>query len=144
MLVTHILKTKGTQVVFTTADETIARAAKLLTTWKIGALVVRDSAGAVTGIVSERDIVRALAERGEAISEMPVDSIMTRKVIFCAPTDAVDRLMGVMTEQRIRHLPVIENGKLTGIVSIGDVVKARIEEAEKEVADLRGYVMAQG
>ncbi len=107
---------------------------------RIGALVVSEDNIEVLGIISERDIVRGLADHGLDLLDMRVDELMTREVFTCAPTDRTSKLMAKITERRIRHLPVIENGALCGIVSIGDVVKVRLDEIESEANALRDYI----
>ena len=116
----------------------------MLASRNVGAIVICDAAGAVIGIVSERDIVRAFADNGAAVLDMTAADLMTREVVTCSKEDTVIELMSVMTERRIRHLPVIDDGVLAGVISIGDVVKYRIAEAESELTGLRDYVMAQG
>lgn len=143
MIVRTVLKAKASnQVATTSADQTVAGAAGLLHKYRIGALVVVDSSGNIEGILSERDIARGLAQHGEELGLLPVSALMTRTVQTCSPDDSIERLMQTMTEKRIRHLPVLEHGKLVGIMTIGDVVKNRLEEATMEVDQLRGYVMA--
>jgi CBS domain-containing protein len=104
---------------------------------RIGAMVVTDDGRSIAGMVSERDVVRGLAERGSLILQTPVAELMTRHVVTCSPGDSVKHLMALMTERRVRHLPVVVNGELTGIVSIGDVVKSRLQELETETSVLR-------
>ncbi|MDQ7250910.1 CBS domain-containing protein [Dongia sedimenti] len=140
MNVAAILQGKPERLIGLPDAKSLADAAKLLTQEKIGALVVRDAGGEMIGILSERDIVRAVARDGAGVLERPVSTIMTRDVICCSPQDSVAEVMGMMTERRFRHLPVKSNGKLIGMVSIGDVVKARVEEAEGEAAQLREYI----
>lgn len=109
----------------------------------VGAMVVVDDAGEVVGIVSERDVVRRLHERGAELLRAAVSEIMTTSVVTCEPTEAVDSLASIMTERRIRHMPVVSGGRLVGIVSIGDVVKSRIEQLESDREQLESYI-AQG
>ena len=109
---------------------------------RIDSVLVHDEALVPIGILSERDIVRGIAESGVAVMEAPVRSLMTEDFLTCTPDDHIDKLMQVMTEHRVRHLPVIENGHLAGIVSIGDLVKARIGELESEGEALRTYISA--
>lgn len=144
MNVETILKSKGRDVVTIASDATIAKAADLLRKQGIGAVVVLDHSGSLGGILSERDVVHALAEHGAPMFEQPVSSVMTRKVHSCRREDTINDLMARMTEARIRHLPVLENGQLCGIVSIGDVVKCRLEEVEFEAGQLRDYVGTAG
>ena len=140
MSVAAILQGKPERLIGLPDSKSLADAARLLTQEKIGALVVRNAGGEMIGILSERDIVRAVAREGAGVLEKPVSTIMTRDVICCTPTDSVADVMGMMTARRFRHLPVKSNGKLIGMVSIGDVVKARVEEAEGEAAQLREYI----
>jgi CBS domain-containing protein len=140
MNVAAILQGKPERLIGLPDTKSLADAASLLTREKIGALVIRNAGGEMTGILSERDIVRAIAKDGAGVLQQPVSTIMTRDVICCAPQDSVADVMGMMTARRFRHLPVRSNGKLIGMVSIGDVVKARVEEAEGEAAQLREYI----
>ncbi len=141
MQVRSILKMKGTRVVTVRPEIGIGETARLLAENKIGAVVVVDAAGAVAGILSERDIVNALARHGTAAVAKTVADLMTRDVQHCAPDATIGSVMTTMTERRIRHVPVIEDGRLIGIVSIGDVVKWRLEETLHEAEALRDYVM---
>ena len=138
--VSAVLKQKGYEVVTVAPHRSVASLAKLLTSKRIGAAPVTDERGRLVGIVSERDIVRCIAEHGEAAMEMPVEQLMTREVRTCAPEDAIVELMEVMTMQRVRHLPVMHGDALLGIVSIGDVVKQRLHEAQSELDTLREYI----
>ena len=140
MNVETILKTKGRAVVTIAGDATIAAAVDLMTDRGIGAIVVSDDGSAVTGILSERDIVHALAKRGPSLLALPVSALMTRHVFTCRPEDGIAELMSEMTQRRIRHLPVLEGGRLAGIVSIGDVVKNRLDEVEDEANSLRQFI----
>jgi len=140
MNVDSILKNKGRDVVTIAADATINDAVLLLRRKRIGALVIGPNGGGVEGILSERDIVRALAEYGARVFDLPVSALMTRNVITCAPEDGVSGVMAEMTARRIRHLPVVEGGALIGIVSIGDVVKSHIDEVEHEASALRQFI----
>lgn len=135
-----ILLRKGAIVFTIEPMDSLLTAAKSLTHHGIGALVVTDAENHVVGIISERDIMRALDEKESAAFEMPVAEIMTRKVVFCNRRDNLVDLMQRMTNGKFRHLPVIENGRLIGIASIGDVVKCRLEELEQESATLREYM----
>ncbi len=139
MLVGQILATKGSKVVTTRPDATIAEVAKLLRREKIGAVVVTE-AGALCGIISERDVARGLADHGAELLEMKVGQLMTREVVTCAPEDSVDHLRETMTARRFRHLPVLRDGEMVGIVSIGDVVKHRLDELEAETHQLQDYI----
>ncbi len=142
MHVANILKVKGTDVVTIGPDETVAATARLLNVKRIGAILVCDASGKVLGVISERDIIRGVAVNGERALEMQVRDLMTSEVIACKPTDTVAEVMKMMTVQRFRHMPVIEDGELKGMISIGDVVKNRIEETEMEARALRNYVLA--
>jgi len=142
MNVENILKNKGSAVITARQSQTLHQIAKLIADHRIGAVVVVDAAGAPLGIVSERDIVNTLAASGAAALETPAERVMTRSLITCARDKTADELLAIMTASRIRHLPVVEDGKLQGIVSIGDVVKLKLDEAATEVGQLREYVMA--
>ncbi|MDE2165138.1 MAG: CBS domain-containing protein [Alphaproteobacteria bacterium] len=140
MNVESILKAKGHQVVTIAPVAAVAEAAALLRRMGIGALVVSVDGRRLDGIVSERDIVHALADRGAAALDLRVADLMTRRVVTCAPGETVAELMAEMTRRRIRHLPVVEHGRLVGLVSIGDVVKNRLEEMEEETTSLRQFI----
>lgn len=141
MNVQSIIGGKGSEVATIPQTATLRDAVKALGERRIGALVVSGDGRAIEGIVSERDIVRAAAMLGAVALDSSVGSVMSTDVITCAAGDGVDRLMGLMTERRIRHLPVVdERGHLTGIVSIGDVVKARLSELEHENHALAEYI----
>jgi CBS domain-containing protein len=140
MNVETILRNKGNRVATIRPDATVAAAVDMLNRERIGALVVSEDGKAVDGILSERDIVIALAEHGAALLSRPVDRIMTRTVITCDPTDTVVALMAEMTNRRIRHFPVVAGGRLCGIVSIGDLVKSRLDEVEFEADSLRSFI----
>lgn len=141
MNVEAILRHKGSAVATITPQATIRDAAALLRRERIGALVVSSDGAKVEGILSERDIVHGLAERGAALLDADVAELMTRRVSTCAPPDSVGDLMATMTERRIRHIPVLREGKLAGIVSIGDVVKHRLDEMEYETSSLRSFIV---
>lgn len=138
--VSSVLKHKGHEVVTVAPDQTVARVVKLLAQHRIGALPVISPDGRLIGIISERDIVRGMAEHADAVFALPAERLMTREVRTCTSEDQLVDLMEVMTLQRFRHLPVIENGALHGIVSIGDVVKQRLEEVQTEAEQLRNYI----
>ena len=142
MNVLNILKVKGRAVVTLSATDRLSEVVRKLARHKIGSLVVVDPDGKVVGIVSERDVVRVIAEAGNKALEMPVESVMTSPVRTARENQSIDDLMAQMTEFRIRHLPVVEQGRLVGMVSIGDVVKYRIEEIEFEAAAMRRYISA--
>jgi CBS domain-containing protein len=140
MTVSAILADKGREVVTIGAAETIADAVAVLARRKIGAVVVVEANGRIAGIVSERDIVRAFAASAGAALAEPLASIMTRAVITCSEGETIDSVMSRMTRGRFRHLPVVTGGKLSGIISIGDVVKARIGQVEREAEEMRAYI----
>lgn len=142
MNVTTILNAKGRGVTTTTPDAKLQEVARMLAERRIGAVVVVDDGGKVAGILSERDLVRAIAERGAACLGEPASRIMTRGVVTCTPADTVDHVMSKMTAGRFRHLPVVESEQLVGIVSIGDAVKHHIAEVELEAHSLKNYVLA--
>jgi CBS domain-containing protein len=139
MTVKSILESKGREIVSVKPDATLADAVKLLSTRKIGAVLVMNGP-TLDGILSERDIVRVLGDRGAAVLDEPVRSVMTRKVVSCKPTDSVGALMEKMTTGKFRHLPVIDDGKLVGLISIGDVVKRRVSDIEHEQEAMRDYI----
>lgn len=139
MFVESILSAKGSEVFTISPDATIGELIAELARHNIGAVVVMDN-GNVAGIISERDIVRHLAGSAEGFRAKPVSTLMTRSPITCKPTDTIDSAMAKMSSGRFRHLPVIEDGRLVGIISIGDVVKRKIEEAEQEAGALRQYI----
>jgi CBS domain-containing protein len=140
MNVQTILKSKGNSVVTVKPDASIPDAARLLRTHRIGALVVSRDGKAIDGILSERDIVLALADHGTGVFEMDVGRLMSRNVVTCTLADSVSDLAALMTERRLRHIPVVERGSLIGLVSIGDVVKNRIEEVESESNSMRELI----
>ncbi|AWZ01047.1 MAG: CBS domain-containing protein [Rhodobiaceae bacterium] len=139
MNVEAILKTKGADVTTISSSDTLASAVTLLCDKKIGAVVVVDS-GRVRGILSERDIIKSINIAGAEAMDLPVAQVMTANVITCTRSDTLDQLMDAMTGGRFRHIPVIEEDELIGIVSIGDVVKHRIAETEMEAEQLRLYI----
>jgi CBS domain-containing protein len=140
MNVAAILKSKGREVVTTGPNTTLLDIAELLREHRIGCIVVTGADGKVVGIVSERDIVREIARAGSKVLKEPVASCMTKTVVTCREADTIDRLMAEMTAHRFRHMPVVERGRLCGLVSIGDVVRMRIAEAEMEAAAMREYI----
>ncbi len=140
MLVRGLLDSKGPDVVTAAPDVSVASVAALLAEHRIGAVVVSTDGRRIDGVVSERDIVRALAERGAASLDQPVSAIMTAQVYVCEPSSTVEQLMELMTRRRIRHVPVVVDGAIGGIVSIGDVVKDRMSELETETHVLREYI----
>ena len=140
MNVETILRGKGQTVATIRPDETVAAVVERLVSQNIGALVVSANGATVDGIISERDIVHGLADRGAGLMSLKVADVMTRNVITCDLADTVDQLMAEMTNRRIRHFPVVEDGRLCGIVSIGDVVKNRLDEVEYEARSLRSFI----
>lgn len=142
MLVSQILKEKGDMVFTASPSDSVAAVAALLQARRVGAMVVLDENHDVAGIVSERDIVRVVAERGAEGLSQPISACMTRDVVFAEPQEHVDALMSRMTDRRIRHLPVCREGRLIGIVSIGDLVKSKIAETVAEAETLKAYISA--
>lgn len=140
MNVAAILKAKGTNVITVQSETSVAEVVHLLTEKRIGAVVVSPDGIRAQGILSERDIVASLAARGPATLDKKAHELMTVRVTTCSPRDELADLMSTMTTKRIRHLPVVEDGALCGIISIGDVVKWRVEEIEREADALRAYV----
>ncbi|WP_404402853.1 CBS domain-containing protein [Pelagibacterium halotolerans] len=140
MFVEGILAQKGHDAITVKASSTVGELVATLARHNIGAVLVVDDSGALSGIISERDVVRELARSEEGLMAKPVAAIMTKNPQTCAPTDTLDSVMSKMTRGRFRHLPVMDNGKLIGVVSIGDVVKRKIEEAEQEAGALREYI----
>jgi CBS domain-containing protein len=135
-----ILSRKGADVVTIEPNATVAQAAKVLSERRIGAVVVTGADRRVVGILSERDIVRALGAQGAQVLETAVADMMTRKVVTCTQQDTLAELMEQMTQGKFRHVPVVDQGQLVGIISIGDVVKSRLEEMESESAAMREYI----
>ncbi len=140
MNVATILQYKGGNVVTTRPGSSVAEIVSLLCDARIGAVVISSDHVRVEGIVSERDIIRAISEYGSDALSMTAENIMTRNVVTCAPNDIAGELMAVMTAGRFRHIPVCEEGALVGIISIGDVVRVRVDEVEHEAEALRTYV----
>jgi CBS domain-containing protein len=142
MFVSQILKDKGDMVFTASPGDSVAAVAALLLSRRVGAMVVLNEHHDVAGIVSERDIVRIVAERGaEGLAE-PISACMTRDVVFAEPGESVDELLSRMTDRRIRHLPVCREGRLVGIISIGDLVKSKIAETVAEAENLKAYISA--
>jgi CBS domain-containing protein len=140
MNVEAILRNKGGAVATVAPHASIAEAAAMLRREGIGALVVSRDGSAVDGIISERDIVHGLAGLGAGLLDTEVETLMTRRVFTCSPRDTIADLAVEMTQRRIRHIPVLRDGALAGIVSIGDVVKARLDEMEYETTSLRSFI----
>ncbi|MEX5721537.1 CBS domain-containing protein [Geodermatophilus maliterrae] len=140
MQIAQLLRRKGPEVVTVEPGASVREALSLLADHGVGALVVSGAAGVVDGILSERDVVRGLHASGPDVVDAPVSALMTAEVRTCVPTASVHDLARLMTEHRVRHVPVVEDGRLLGIVSIGDVVKARLDELEDERAHLVDYI----
>ena len=140
MQVMQILKDKGADVMTMSAEETLGEAAQVLRERRIGAVVVVGPRGELQGILSERDVVRSLAQHGAATLDERIGSVMTSPVITCEPDTSLEDLMRLMTNRRSRHLPVVREGRLAGIISIGDVVRFRLMELESETETLREYI----
>jgi CBS domain-containing protein len=143
MQISDLLNRKGTYVATIRSDVSIIEVTRELSARSVGALVVSNDGRSILGIVSERDVVRAISQFGPGILESEVQIIMSHDVHTCSPDDAVDSLMSTMTDHRIRHLPVVEGGVLSGIVSIGDLVKSRLDELEQDRAALEQYITAR-
>ncbi len=139
MRIADVLRTKGAAVATITPETSVSGLLNELSLNNIGAMVVVSTDG-VVGIVSERDVVRKLHEHGVELLRLPVSAIMTTMVATCSPRDTVDHLTALMTTKRVRHIPVVENDRLVGIVSIGDIVKQRMEELENEQRALQDYI----
>jgi CBS domain-containing protein len=142
MLISEVLKTKGDVVFTAQPSETVGAVAAMLFARRVGAMVVVDADGNVVGLVAERDIVRVVAEEGGPGLVRPVSGCMTREVIFAEPSETVEAVLARMTDRRFRHLPVCLDGRLIGIVSIGDLVKSKIAETLAEAEGLRAYIHA--
>jgi CBS domain-containing protein len=140
MNVDTILRAKGDTVTLVTPQTSITEAVAVLRREGIGALVVSRDGAAVDGILSERDVVHGLARLGPQLLDAKVEQLMTRRVFTCTPRDSIADLMAEMTKRRIRHIPVVQDGELAGIISIGDVVKARLDEMEYETSSLRSFI----
>ena len=142
MNVESILRGKGSKVITVKPDTTVAEVARALRKAAIGAAIVSEDGRSVVGIISERDIVTGLADpvRSGSLLDGPASALMTRNVVTCTPEDSVQTCMSLMTERRCRHLPVLRDGVLAGVVSIGDLVKHRLDELEKEAGFLRGMI----
>jgi CBS domain-containing protein len=140
MLISDVLRVKGTQVITVVPDTTVRQLVAILAEHRIGAVVVSHDGTAVDGIVSERDVVQALARRGAAVMSAQVTEIYTAQVHTVTPQSPIEEVMVMMTERRVRHAPVVANGRLQGIVSIGDVVKIRLGELQAERTALTDYI----
>ncbi len=139
MLVSDILKAKGSAVVSIDPQASVAEAAAVLAEKRIGSLLILEG-DSIAGILSERDIVRALARQGAGCLEGPVSQLMTARVVTCSPAQSISDVMEMMTQGRFRHVPVLDGGRLAGMISIGDVVKWRLEEAQEELRQMTAYV----
>lgn len=140
MMVKSILEKKGRHVISAMPNAILSEVIAMLARHRIGALVICDEAHAILGILSERDVVRMLSSQGQKALDMPVSEVMTKKVQTCQENNTVNQVMEIMTQHRFRHMPVERDGKLEGIISIGDVVKARIEQVEREADEIRNYI----
>lgn len=140
MNVTGMLKAKGRAVTTARPDTTLLEISSKLAAKRIGAIVVVADGGRIAGIISERDVIRTIAERGAAALNVPVGEVMTRDVVTCSESQTIEDLMEIMTRGRFRHCPVVEDGGLVGIISIGDVVKYHTAEVELEVSAMRDYL----
>ncbi len=144
MAVAHILRQKGSTVHSVTPGDSVQTIVDVLAKQRIGAVLVMDRDGHLAGIVSERDVVRAMAGDAAAVAGKSATDIMTARVRTCSPGDTEADLMALMTEHRIRHLPVLSNGKIAGMISIGDVVKLRMEMMEQEAEQMKTYIASAG
>ena len=142
MKVREILAIKGEHVHTIEPDRTILDAVALLVEHGIGALLVRDAGGVIAGI-SERDVLRVSRDRSGELGAIRIDDVMTRDLVICVPDDEIDYAMGIVTKNRVRHLPVMDGGRVVGMISIGDLVKARLDAAEYENRYLREYIQAR-
>lgn len=143
MKVREILDVKGRQVHSIGPDQSVLDAVASLMEHRIGALLVRDATGAVVGLISERDVLRECLHRGAALATIPVREAMTRDLIVCVPDDEIDYAMGIVTDRRVRHLPVMDGEAVAGMISIGDLVKASLDAAQYENRYLREYITAR-
>jgi CBS domain-containing protein len=140
MKLVELIKGKQKEILQVGSDRTIAEAANTIAQNKIGALLVDDGAGTIVGILSERDIVRGMSQYGANLQDVKVSELMTSDLIRCAPGDTVNEAMAMMTDRRIRHLPVFDGEQLVGFISIGDLVKCRMMEVQSEAEALRQYI----
>jgi CBS domain-containing protein len=140
MKVADILKVKGTRVYTIGEDQTMLEAVRMLVDKNVGGLLVLDSGGAVAGIVTERDVLRECNRRFSLLDQTRVGEVMTRRLLTGSPSDEIEAVQGMMTERRVRHLPIMEGERLVGLVSIGDVVKAVYQQAESENRDLKDLI----
>ncbi len=140
MILEQLLKDKGGQVYSIAESATLKECAELLDKRRVGAMVILNEGGGVIGVISERDIVRNIARIGAAALVCTVGDVMTRSVVTAKPGDSIESAMAMMTDRRIRHLPIVEGARMMGVVSIGDLVKWRIAEADAEVSAIRSYI----
>ena len=143
MKVSAILQSKGSSVKTITAGASVRELSQRLKFDAVGAMVVLSDGGRLAGIISERDVARGLADHGAALPSLPVSELMTKGVVTCGPDDSIASISKIMTQRRIRHLPVLEDGELVGMVSIGDVLKYRLDEIQLEANVLRDYALAK-
>lgn len=143
MKVSNVLEVKGTDVFTVRPEETINTLSHRLRALRVGAIIVSSDGSTVDGIISERDVAFALAEHGADLLNMKVSDLMTRSVVTCTRDSSIADLMKQMTQRRIRHLPVVENGRLVGVISIGDIVKHRLAEMQTEADVMRDYAIAR-
>ena len=143
MKVRDILKVKGSQVYSIRPDQTVLDAVAILMQHRIGALLVRDATGTVCGLISERDVLRECLHRSTDLGRVPVREAMTKDLVVCVPDDEIDYAMGIVTKNRVRHLPIMDGGRVAGVISIGDLVKAGLEEAEYENRYLKEYIQSR-
>lgn len=143
MKVRDILQVKGSHVHSIQDDRTVLDAIRLLLEHRVGALLVRDGRNGIAGIISERDVLRVCAHRGAELGRIPVGEVMTRDLVVCVPPDEVDYAMGIVTKNRVRHLPVMDGDQVVGLISIGDLVKASLDAAEYENRYLREYIQGR-
>ena len=140
MTIQSLLTEKGSEVVTISADKTLKQAADALAARNFGSLIVSETGRSVDGILSERDIVRAFASKGAAAMETKVGDVMTREVVTCQRSDRIDRIMGVMSTRKFRHIPVIEDGELVGVISMTDIMRRRLQDVEHEATALREFI----
>lgn len=140
MFVSDVLESKGAATVVSGEKVDVAAAVRIMCDNQVGAILITDPAGKVTGVLTERDILRRFAEFGAALGALPVAKIMSRNVLTTTPGASVEQVLDTMTRKRFRHMPVMEAGKLVGVVSMGDLVKATLEEKTREAESLKQYI----
>ena len=143
MKVRDILEVKGSQVYSIQPDQTILDAVAILMQHRIGALLVRDATGTVCGLISERDVLRECLHRSAELGRIPIREAMTKNLVVCVPDDGIDYAMGIVTKNRVRHLPIMDGDRVLGLISIGDLVKASLEETEYENRYLKEYIQGR-